>query len=102
MTAYMVAEMKVTDPAAYEQYKAAAADVIAQYGGRYVARGGRTAVLEGDPAHRIVIVAFDTVAAAERWYRSPEYQAAKALRTGACIGRLYAVEGLGPQPDHAG
>ena len=94
MTAYMIAEMDVTDAAAYEAYKAAASEIITRYGGRYVARGGPSACLEGEPAKRVVIVAFDSIEAAQRWYRSDEYQAARQLRANAAHGRLFVVEGL--------
>jgi len=47
MPAYIIAEMNITDPAGYEEYKRVAPPTIAKYGGRYIARGGETAVLEG-------------------------------------------------------
>lgn len=94
MPAYMIAEMTVTDPAAYEAYKAAASEVIARYGGRYVVRGGRGAALEGAGPNRVVVVEFDSVEAAQRWYQSDDYQAARKLRDGAAEGRLFVVEGL--------
>ena len=94
MPAYMIAEIQVTDPVQYEKYKAAAAEVIARHGGRYVVRGGRSASLEGAAPNRVVVVAFDSIEAAERWYRSDEYQAALKLCAGAAVGRLYVVEAL--------
>jgi len=94
MPAYMIAEMTVTDPAAYEAYKAAASEVIARYGGRYVVRGGRGAALEGAGPNRVVVVEFDSVEAAQRWYQSDDYQAARKLRDGAAEGCLFVVEGL--------
>ena len=94
MTAYLVAEMDVTDAAAYEAYKTAAGAIIARYGGRYLSRGGRAACLEGEPSKRVVIVEFDSIEAAERWYHSDEYRAARRLRDGAAKCRLYVVEAL--------
>jgi uncharacterized protein (DUF1330 family) len=94
MPAYMIAEMDVTDAAAYEAYKKAAASLIERYGGRYMARGGRAAALEGAQPKRIVVVEFDSIEAAERWYRSGEYQQARKLRDGAADGRLFIVEAL--------
>ena len=95
MPAYVIAETDVHDAAQYERYKAAAPEAIAAYGGRYVARGGELSVLEGDwdPA-RLVILEFDDLEAAKRWYASPEYQAARQLREGAATMRLVAVEGI--------
>jgi uncharacterized protein (DUF1330 family) len=94
MPAYMIAEMKVTDPAAYDAYNKAASEVIARHGGRYVVRGGRCAGLEGAEPSRIVVVEFDSVEAAQRWYESDDYQAARGLRDGAAEGRLFVVDGL--------
>ena len=94
MPAYVIAETDVHDQAQYDRYKAAAPDTIAAYGGRYVARGGELDVLEGDwSPTRLVILEFDDLEAARRWYRSPEYQDAKRLRDGAATMRLVAVEG---------
>lgn len=94
MPAYVIAETDVHDAEQYEHYKAAAPATIAAYGGRYVARGGALSVLEGDwdPA-RLVILEFDDLAAATRWYESPEYQEARKLREGAATFRVVAVEG---------
>jgi uncharacterized protein (DUF1330 family) len=94
MPAYVIAETDVHDAEQYEHYKAAAPDTIAAYGGRYVARGGELSVLEGDwlPT-RLVILEFDDLDAAKRWYESPEYQEARQLREGAATFRVVAVEG---------
>jgi uncharacterized protein (DUF1330 family) len=95
MPAYVIAETDVHDQAQYDRYKEAAPATIAAYGGRYVARGGELDVLEGDwdPA-RLVILEFDDLETARRWYRSPEYAEARKLREGAATMRFVAVEGL--------
>ena len=55
--AYIIAEVQVTDPEAYKPYIPKAAQLVAQYGGQYLARGGRTESLEGaEPAGRVAIV----------------------------------------------
>ena len=60
-----------------------------------MARGGELEVLEGDwQPPRLVVLEFDDLEAARRWYRSPEYEEAKRLREGAATMRLVAVEGL--------
>jgi uncharacterized protein (DUF1330 family) len=94
MPAYVIAETDVHDAEAYERYKAAAPDTIAAYGGRYLARGGELSVLEGewDPA-RMVVLEFDDLETAKRWYDSPEYRAARKLREGAATFRVVAVQG---------
>jgi len=95
MPAYLIVETDITDPDRYEQYKAAAPAAIEAFGGRYVVRGGETAVLEGDwQPKRVVLVEFPDLEAAKRFYDSPEYQAAKKLREGAATLNMVAVQGL--------
>lgn len=94
MTAYVIAEIDVHDPAAYQAYVAAAPATIAQYGGTYRARGGAAEAFEGAAPKRTVVLEFPNADAARRWYHSPEYQAAKKLRAGCATGRLVVVEGL--------
>lgn len=91
MPAYMIAEMTVNNPDHYERYKAAAGDIIKKYGGRYEARGGSITPLEGASPQPVVVVEFDNVEAARRWYQSDDYQVARKLSEGAAIGRLYIV-----------
>jgi len=95
MAAYILVDCEVTDPAQYEQYKALAPAAIARYGGRYLVRGGETAVLEGSwQPGRVVVLEFPSLADARRFYDSPEYRAARAVREGAARMNLVAVEGL--------
>jgi uncharacterized protein (DUF1330 family) len=78
MSAYVVVEVEVLDPERYETYKQLAPPSIAQYGGRYVARGGEVATLEGTWApKRLVILEFPSVDQAKAWWNSPEYAEAK-------------------------
>jgi uncharacterized protein (DUF1330 family) len=95
MPAYVIVETDVNDPERYEHYKAAAPATISAAGGRYVARGGELAVLEGDwRPGRLVVLEFEDLDAAKRWYDSPEYGEARRLREGAATFRMVAVEGL--------
>ena len=67
MPAYFVAELETTNPAGMEPYRAAVPTTIAQYGGRYLARGGAAELMEGGPEpKRIVILEFPDTAAAKR------------------------------------
>ena len=94
MSAYMIALVNVIDPEQFKQYAAAAGPATAKYGGTYLARGGATSLFEGEmPAERLVVVEFADRAAAETWYNSPEYQAAKKLREGAATGTFMCVDG---------
>jgi len=95
MPAYVIVETDIHDPEQYEQYKAASPAAVAAGGGRFLVRGGELAVLEGDwQPSRLVVVEFESLEAAKRWYSSPEYQEAKKLREGAANLRMVAVEGL--------
>jgi len=92
---YIIAQAAVTDALQYEGYKKLAQVAVEKYGGRYVVRGGATHLLEGDwHPPRLVILEFDTVDQARRFYDSPEYEAAKRARAEAATMRMLLVEGL--------
>jgi uncharacterized protein (DUF1330 family) len=95
MTAYLIANIDVRDPTMYEEYRKRVSATIAAHGGRYLARGGATEILEGSfDVARFVIVEFPSVAAVRGWYDSPEYRPLKELRQRASNGMLMVVEGL--------
>jgi len=95
MPAYLIADMDVSDPARYEAYKRLAPPAIAKYGGRYLARGGRTERLEGDwLPQRCVIVEFESMEKVKAFFDSPEYRAAREARAGAGVFRMIVTEGL--------
>jgi uncharacterized protein (DUF1330 family) len=95
MPAYVIVETEVTDPERYEAYKAAAAPAVAAAGGAYLVRGGELAVLEGDwRPSRLVILEFEDLGAARRWYESERYRDARRLRQGAARISMVAVQGV--------
>jgi len=96
MTAYVIADVEVTDPAAYEEYRKLVPATIEKYGGKYLARGGATETKEGawKPA-RFVILEFPSMDQAKRWYDSPEYTPARAIRQRASKSKVLFVEGIG-------
>ena len=95
MSAYVIVQIDIHDPATYERYKELAPPSIAQYGGRYIARGGATATLEGEWApSRLVILEFPSMDVARAWWASPEYAEAKAMRQAAANSEMLAVQGL--------
>jgi uncharacterized protein (DUF1330 family) len=102
MPAYVIGEAHVFNPEAMKPYGPMIVASVKKYGGRYLARGARPEVLEGGPAHNILIIEFESADAARRWYASPEYQAAKAVRQGNSNLRLVLVEDFikeaGPAP----
>ena len=94
MTAYVIAEVEVTDQALYDEYRRQVPATLEKYGGRFAVRGGKTEPLEGGWApKRLVMVEFPSMEQALRWYRSPEYAPLIVLRQRASRGRLVAVEG---------
>ena len=93
--AYVIAQATVSNPEQYEGYKALAGAAVAKYGGKYIVRGGATHLLEGGCAPpRLVILEFESVEQAQRFYDSPEYQAARQQRQGAAQMNMLVVEGL--------
>jgi uncharacterized protein (DUF1330 family) len=96
MPAYFVAELDVTNAAGMEAYRAAVPATLAQYGGRFLVRGGATQLIEAGPEpKRVVILEFADAAAIKRWYNSPEYQKILPGRLENCTGRAFIVEGIG-------
>ena len=96
MPAYFVVELEITNSTAMEPYRAAVPATIAQYGGRYLTRGGATELIEGaSEPKRIVILEFADTAAVKRWYHSPEYQKILPLRLANSTSRAFIVEGVG-------
>src|SRR6266849_8075105 len=92
--AYVVVQVDVTNPTQYAEYMKRSPDIIAKFGGRFIARGGRTVTLEGPPARsRVVVVEFPSFERAQQFYTSPEYQAAKKVRDGAADAQFILVEG---------
>ena len=95
MSAYVIAEIDITDPAAYEDYRRQVPDVIARYGGKYVVRGGKVEALEGGwSPKRIAVVEFPSMEQALKFYRSPEYAPLLRIRQKASRGKLVIVEGV--------
>jgi uncharacterized protein (DUF1330 family) len=96
---YWVANMDVTDADGYKAYVAANAVPFHKFGAKFLTRGGKSEPVEGHLRSRLVVIEFPSFDAALQCYRSPEYQAAKALRAGKSTGEIVVVEGYdGPQP----
>ena len=94
MSAYIVAEVEVTDPSTFEEYRKLVPPTIEAFGGRYVVRGGAVASLEGDwRPKRMVVIEFDDMERAKAWHGSELYAPAKALREASANTRMIVVEG---------
>ena len=95
MPAYVIAHIDVKDPTRYEDYKRMSPISIEKFGGRFIARGGKTTSLEGTwQPKRIVLIEFPSVERAREWWASADYAPAKALRQATSTGDLVVVEGL--------
>ena len=95
MAAYVIATVEKKDPVRYEEYRRMVLPIITAFGGRFIARGGRTEVLEGEwPARRLVIVEFPSLERAKEWWSSPEYSEARAIRQATSDGTLVVIEGV--------
>jgi uncharacterized protein (DUF1330 family) len=92
---YWIAHIDVTDPEGYKAYIAANATAFSKYAARFLVRGGRQEVTEGRQRSRAVVLEFPSYDAALACHRSPEYQAAKALRLGRAEVDLVVIEGYG-------
>jgi uncharacterized protein (DUF1330 family) len=97
MTAYVINDMEITDPAVFEEYKKLSPATVAKYGGRFLSRGGATEMLEGSwLPKRIVILEFPSMAQAKAWADSPEYAPAKRVRQRSSKSNLIVTEGVPP------
>ena len=97
MSAYVITYLEVTDPEAFAAYRAAAGPTFAPYGGRPVVVDGRFDVLEGMIHPKsIVVIEFDSLEQARKWYASPEYAKTIPMRQRAATASLIMVEGRSP------
>ncbi len=89
---YWLAHVDVTDPEGYKPYTVANQTAFGKFGARYLTRGGRHQITEGQVRSRSVVLEFPSYEAALACYRSPNYQAAKALRQGKAEADIVVIE----------
>ncbi len=95
MAAYLIADVDIKDPVAYEEYKRSVAATIAAFGGRYLTRAGATEVLEGDwEPKRFVVLEFPSAENIRAWYRSPQYRPLRELRQRTTQSNMVIAEGI--------
>jgi uncharacterized protein (DUF1330 family) len=95
MSALVIVDIEVLDPVRYEDYKRLASASIAAHGGRYLVRGGKSEVLDGDwTPRRLVVLQFDSFEKAKQWRTSPEYAEAKKVRETCARATMVVVEAL--------
>ncbi len=95
MSAYLIAEVEVTDPGTYEEYRGQVAATVERYGGRFLVRGGAIHELEGEwTPKRLVVIEFSDMASLREWYQADEYQRLKRIRQRSSTATVLAVEGV--------
>ena len=90
---YVIGHVTISDPDAYKAYGARNDELLPQFGGKFLARGGKSEILEGNSRERHVILEFDSYDAAMTFYNSPEYQENMKIRLANSTGDIMVVEG---------
>jgi uncharacterized protein (DUF1330 family) len=94
MPAYIIVEIDIVDPIGYEEYKKLTSATVEKYGGKYMVRGGKTEVLEGDwQPKRIVVLEFESSERAREWLNSEEYREPRKMRHRTARTNMILVEG---------
>ncbi len=95
MAAYVIVEIDIVDLTGYEEYKKLAAATVHKYGGKYIVRGGKTEVLEGDwKPKRIVVLQFESMQRAKEWLNCEEYREPRKMRHRTAKTKMILVEGV--------
>jgi uncharacterized protein (DUF1330 family) len=95
VAAYVVVDVEISDPERYSEYTGPVPESIAKHGGRFLARGGKVEVLEGDwQPRRLVVIEFPSMDAALGWYHSEDYQELAKIRWSASTANFVVVEGV--------
>jgi len=95
VSAYVIVEIEVRDPAGYEEYKKQAHATVLAHGGKYIVRGGKTEVLEGDwQPKRIVVLEFESMDRAREWLHCEEYREPRKIRHATATTNMILVEGV--------
>src|SRR6266850_1699804 len=99
MPAYVIVDIDIVDPVGYEQYKNRASATVEKYGGKYIVRGGKSEVLEGDwRPKRLVILQFDSMTRAKEWLNCEEYREPRKMRHRTARTNMILVEGFAGLP----
>jgi uncharacterized protein (DUF1330 family) len=95
MPAYVIVEIEITDPVGYEEYKKQASATVHQHGGKYIVRGGKAEVLEGDwQPKRIVVLQFESMDRAKEWLNCEEYREPRKMRHRTARTNMILLEGI--------
>lgn len=94
MSAYVIYDVEITDPERYQEYTVKVKPAVEAAGGRYLARGGKHKIIEGNwEPRRLVLFEFPSIAKAEEFYNSTLYREYKSIRDESSSGNIVIVEG---------
>ena len=94
MAGYVIADVDVTDPVLFAEYRKLVSATVEQYGGKYLARGGESVVVEGNwTPSRTVVIEFESFECAKAWYHSDEYAPALKMRLDSANSSVIIVDG---------
>jgi uncharacterized protein (DUF1330 family) len=95
MSAYFILDVDVQNPLGMREYLENVPGTLQPYGGRYIVRGGKFEVIEGDwQPTQVVMLEFPNMEQAKRWYACEEYKPFKEARLAACVTNIVLVEGM--------
>ena len=95
MAVYVVVDVEVKDAGGFAQYRDAVPAIVRRHGGEYLARGGRTEIIEGDwQPGRLVLFRFPDQASVHAFFNDPDYLPLKALRQRVSSADIVMVDGL--------
>ena len=95
MACYLVADMRISDPQPFAEFAEAVPATVEKYGGRYLIRGGKFEVAQGDwTPDRVVVIEFGSMDQAKAWYDSPEFEGPKQTLARSSNSNFIFVEGV--------
>ncbi len=95
MAAYVIADVEVINPEAYEEYRPRVPATVEKYGGKYLVRGGAAETAEGSwTPQRMVVLEFSSMERAREWYNSPEYSEIRPIRHRNANSNVIFVDGV--------
>ena len=94
MSAYLIAQVKVTDPAWIPDYAARVHDIAAKHGGRYLSRSPNVKLIEGErpDVTLVALIQFPSVEAAEAFAHDPDYAPFVASRQAGSVSNFYVID----------
>jgi uncharacterized protein (DUF1330 family) len=95
MPAYIIVEIEILDPIGYEEYKNLAGASVEKYGGKYIVRGGKAEILEGNwQPKRLVVLEFESAERAKQWLNCEEYREPRKMRHRTARTNMVLIEGV--------